>query len=458
MNREIFREYDIRGVVDRDLAPESVREIGRGIGTYVRRRYTGEVVVGRDVRLSSDSLADEMFRGLRESGLDCVDIGMVPTPLLYYAVTRGGEDSFAAGVMITGSHNPPEFNGFKICHGTTPIFGPDIQEIRVLVEKGDFDSGAGKIRKLDVRSDYIDEIVRGIRLSRPVRLVVDSGNGTAGPIAIPIFRRLGCEVVSLFEEPDGRFPNHHPDPTVPKYIQALIRTVQETKSEFGIGYDGDSDRIGAVDENGNILFGDTLTGIFALSVLAGRPGATIVFDVKCSKGLVEAIEAAGGKPLMWKTGHSHLKRKMRQERGPFAGEMSGHVFFADRYYGYDDAIYASCRLAEIVSARGLPLSAIAAEIPRYFSTPEIRIDCPDEEKFEVVERMKERFRRTNEVADIDGARIEFGDGWGLIRASNTQPVLVLRFEAKDEGALARIRLLVGRALEEHVKVPGEVFA
>jgi phosphomannomutase/phosphoglucomutase len=458
MNPEIFREYDIRGVVDRDLAPESVRMVARGIGTYVRRRYTGEVVVGRDVRLSSDSLAAEIFRGLRESGLDSVDIGMVPTPLLYYAVTRGGEDSFAAGVMITGSHNPPEFNGFKICHGTTPIFGPDIQEIRALVEKGDFESGEGKIRKLDVRSDYIDEIVRGIRLARPVRLVIDSGNGTAGPIAVPIFRRLGCEVISLFEEPDGRFPNHHPDPTVPKYIQTLIRTVRETKSEFGIGYDGDSDRIGAVDENGNILFGDTLTGIFARSVLAVRPGATIVFDVKCSKGLVEAIEAAGGKPLMWKTGHSHLKRKMRQERGPFAGEMSGHVFFADRYYGYDDAIYASCRLAEIVSARGLPLSAIAAEIPRYFSTPEIRIDCPDAEKFEVVERMKERFRRTNEVVDIDGARIEFGDGWGLIRASNTQPVLVLRFEAKSEEALARIRSVVGRALEEYMKVPGEVFA
>lgn len=457
MNPEIFREYDIRGVVERDLSRENVRRIARGIGTWVKRRYAGEVVVGRDVRLSSDSLAAEILGGLAETGLDAVDIGMVPTPLLYYAVTRGGEDSFAAGIMITGSHNPPEFNGFKICHGTTPIFGPDIQEIRGLVEKADFESGSGKCRSMDVRADYIDEIVRSIRLARPVKLVVDSGNGTGGPIAVPIFRRLGCEVISLFEEPDGRFPNHHPDPTVPKYIQTLVRTVRESKSEFGIGYDGDSDRIGAVDENGEILFGDTLTGIFARSVLAGNPGATIVFDVKCSKGLVEAIEAAGGRPLMWKTGHSHLKRKMRQEHGPFAGEMSGHVFFADRYYGYDDAIYASCRLAEIVSRRDLPLSGIAAEIPRYFSTPEMRIDCSDALKFEVVGKMLARFRATNDVIDIDGARIDFGDGWGLIRASNTQPVLVLRFEAKSEEALRRIRRTIGGALREYVTVPDEVL-
>jgi phosphomannomutase/phosphoglucomutase len=458
MNPEIFREYDIRGVVERDLSPENVRRIARGIGTWVKRRYAGEVVVGRDVRLSSDSLAASILAGLNECGLDCVDIGMVPTPLLYYAVTRGGEDSFAAGLMITGSHNPPEFNGFKLCHGITPIFGPDIQEIRGLVERGDFDSGSGKVRRMDVRSDYVDEIVRGIRLERPVRVVVDSGNGTAGPIAIPVFRRLGCEVVSLFEDPDGRFPNHHPDPTVPRYIQALIRTVRERGFEMGIGYDGDADRIGAVDENGDILYGDTLTGIFARSVLRGNPGATIVFDVKCSKGMIEAIQAAGGRPLMWRTGHSHLKRKMKEEDGPFAGEMSGHVFFADRYYGYDDAIYASCRLAEIVSREGRPLSSIAADIPRYVSTPEIRIDCPDAVKFEVVGRMQERFRATHEVVDIDGARIDFGDGWGLIRASNTQPVLVLRFEARSADALGRIRKTIGDALGEHVSVPDEVYA
>jgi phosphomannomutase/phosphoglucomutase len=458
MNPEIFREYDIRGVVERDLPPEHVRRIARGIGTYVKRRYEGEVVVGRDVRLSSESLSEQIIEGLNSCGLDCVDIGMVPTPLLYYAATRGGEDSFAAGLMITGSHNPPEFNGFKICHGTTPIFGPDIQEIRALVEKGDFEKGSGSVRRMDVREDYIEEIVRGIRIPRKVRLVVDSGNGTGGPIAVPIFRKLGCEVISLFEEPDGRFPNHHPDPTVPKYIQTLIRTVRESGSELGVGYDGDADRIGAVDEKGEILFGDTLTGIFARSVLRTNPGATIVFDVKCSKGLVEAIEAAGGRPLMWKTGHSHLKRKMKEERSPFAGEMSGHVFFADRYYGYDDAIYASCRLVEIVANEGRPLSAIAAEIPRYFSTPEIRIDCPDAVKFQVVEKVRGRFRATHEVIDIDGARIDFGDGWGLLRASNTQPVLVLRFEAKSADTLARIRRTVGEALREHVSVPDEVFA
>ncbi|MFH1680942.1 MAG: phosphomannomutase/phosphoglucomutase [Candidatus Eisenbacteria bacterium] len=458
MNPEIFREYDIRGVVEKDLTPENVGRIARGIGSYVKRRYEGEVAVGRDVRLSSDSLSEAMIEGLASCGLGCVDIGMVPTPLLYYAVTRGGEDSFAAGIMITGSHNPPEFNGFKICHGTTPIFGPDIQEIRAIVEKGEFESGRGAVRRMDVGGDYIDEIVGGIRIPRKVRLVVDSGNGTGGPFAVPIFQRLGCEVISLFEEPDGRFPNHHPDPTVPKYIETLVRTVRESGSELGVGYDGDSDRIGAVDEKGNILFGDTLTGIFARSVLARIPGATIVFDVKCSKGLVEAIEAAGGKPLMWKTGHSHLKRKMKEERSPFAGEMSGHVFFADRYYGYDDAIYASCRLVEIVADEGRPLSAIAADIPRYSSTPEIRIDCPDAKKFTVVVRMKERFGATNDVIDIDGARIDFGDGWGLIRASNTQPVLVLRFEAEDDAALSRIRRILGEALREHVPVPDEVFA
>ncbi|MFH1277441.1 MAG: phosphomannomutase/phosphoglucomutase [Candidatus Eisenbacteria bacterium] len=457
MNPDIFREYDIRGVVERDLTPETARLLGRGIGTYVKRRWKGEVVVGRDVRLSSDRLAEAIFAGLNEAGLHAVDLGMVPTPLLYYAVTRGGEDSFAAGIMITGSHNPPEFNGFKVCHGTLPVFGPDIQEIRKLIETGDFESGGGSVRSLDVRHDYIEKIVGSVRVARGVRVAVDCGNGTAGPTAVPIFRRLGCDVIPLFAEPDGRFPNHHPDPTVPEYIEALIREVKEKKCEFGIGYDGDSDRIGAVDEKGDILFGDTLTGIFALSILKEKKGAKIVFDVKCSQGLVEAITAAGGVPVMWKTGHSHLKKKLKEEGAPFAGEMSGHVFFADRYYGYDDAIYASCRLAEIAGGEDRPLSAIAADIPRYHSTPEIRIDCPDSKKFGVVKAMQEKFRATHDVIDIDGARVDFGDGWGLIRASNTQPVLVLRFEAKTEEALGRIRAAFGEALGGHIPVPAEVL-
>lgn len=457
MNPDIFREYDIRGVVDRDLDPETVRLLGRGIGTYVKRRWKGEVVVGRDVRLSSDRLAEAIFAGLNDAGLDAVDAGMVPTPLLYYAVTRGGEDSFAGGIMITGSHNPPEFNGFKVCHGTLPVFGPDIQEIRELIGKKDFESGSGSVRTMDVRNDYIEEIAGSVRIDRPLRVAVDCGNGTAGPTAIPIFRQIGCDVIPLFEEPDGRFPNHHPDPTVPEYIEALIGEVKEKGCAFGIGYDGDSDRIGAVDEKGDILFGDTLTGIFALSILKKKKGAKIVFDVKCSQGLVEAIESAGGVPVMWKTGHSHLKRKLKEEGAPFAGEMSGHVFFADRYYGYDDAIYASCRLAEIVGSGDRPLSAIAADIPRYPSTPEIRIDCPDAKKFGVVEAMTRTFRAAHDVIDIDGARVNFGDGWGLIRASNTQPVLVLRFEAKTEEALARIRGAFGEALGAHIAVPPEVL-
>lgn len=455
MNPEIFREYDIRGIVDRDLTPEGVEMLGRGIGTYIVRRFKGEVVVGHDVRLSSDGFAAALMRGLCSTGLSCVMIGMVPTPVLYYAVTRGGEDSFAAGVMITGSHNPPEFNGFKVCHGTVPIFGAEIQEIRKLIEKEDFEKGTGTIRKMEVIGDYIDEIAAGIKLKRPVKVVVDCGNGVAGPVAIPLLRRIGCEVKPLFDAPDGTFPNHHPDPTVVKYIQKLIGEVKSGDFELGIGYDGDADRIGAIDENGEILFGDTLTGIFAKSILAKKAGK-IIFDVKCSKGLVEAIEESGGTPLMWKTGHSHLKNKLKEEGAPFAGEMSGHIFFADRYYGYDDAIYASCRLVEILSNGDRSLSEVAADIPRYHSTPEIRIDCPDSIKFDVVKKMTEKFKATHDVIDIDGARINFDDGWGLIRSSNTQPVLVLRFEGKTPAALAAIRKEIGDALREHVEIPAEV--
>ncbi len=365
MNPDIFREYDIRGIVDRDLTPDLVETLGRGIGTYIGRRYKGEVVVGHDVRLSSDDYAAALMRGLNRSGLSCVLLGMVPTPVLYYAVTRGGDDSFAAGIMITGSHNPPEFNGFKICHGLVPIFGGEIGKIRDLIEREDFDEGSGSIREMNVIGDYIDEIAAGIRLERPVRVVVDCGNGVAGPVAVPLLEKIGCEVTGLFTEPNGRFPNHHPDPTVVKYIEKLIGTMKEGDYDAGIGYDGDADRIGAVDEKGNILFGDTLTGIFARSILAKRPGK-IIFDVKCSQGLVEAIGDAGGTPVMWKTGHSHLKNKLREEGAPFAGEMSGHVFFADRYYGYDDAIYASCRLAEILAAGSGSLSEEARAIPRFF--------------------------------------------------------------------------------------------
>ncbi len=456
MNPEIFREYDIRGVVDKDLTLDGVETIGRGIGTYLKERYKGEVMVGRDVRLSSDDFAAALMRGLNSCGFDCVDLGMVPTPLLYYGVTRGGIDSFAGGVMITGSHNPPEFNGFKICHGPVPIFGAEIGKIRDIISSGKFAAGEGSVRTMDIIPEYIDEVASGIKLERPVKVVVDCGNGVAGPVAIPLLEKIGCEVEPLFQEPDGNFPNHHPDPTVVKYIQALISKVKEGDAEFGIGYDGDADRIGAVDENGDILFGDILTGVFAQSILSDKPG-TIIFDVKCSQGLVEAIESAGGKALMWKTGHSHLKNKLIEEKAPMAGEMSGHIFFADRYYGYDDAIYASCRLAEIMSRENRSLSAVASDIPRYHSTPEIRIDCPDAIKFDVVDKMAARFKETHDVVDIDGARILFDEGWGLIRSSNTQPVLVLRFEGKSEEALVSIRDEVVAALREHVEVDDEAI-
>ncbi|NNE08024.1 MAG: phosphomannomutase/phosphoglucomutase [Gemmatimonadetes bacterium] len=456
MNRAIFREYDIRGIVDRDLTLEIVETLGRGIGTWLKRRYKGDMVVGRDVRHSSKPFADALMKGLNACGLDCVELGMVPTPLLYYAVNREGPDSYCGGIMITGSHNPPDFNGFKICHGAVPVFGPDIQEIYELIEKKDFESGTGTVRRMDVVSDYIEEVAGQIEIARPVKVVVDCGNGVAGPVAIPLLKKIGCDVRPLFEEPDGNFPNHHPDPTVVKYIQQLIHETKSSDAELGVGYDGDADRIGAIDENGDILFGDTLTGIFSKPILAENPGGKILFDVKCSQGLVEAIRAFGGTPVMWKTGHSHLKNKLKVEKAPMAGEMSGHVFFADRYYGYDDAIYASCRLLEIVSKEKRPLSAIASDIPKYFTTPEIRIDCPDDLKFAVVEKMLKRFQDEYEVNDIDGARIDFPNGWGLIRSSNTQPVLVLRFEgktAKDRDAIQRE--IVG-ALSEHIDIPAEL--
>ncbi|MDZ7374030.1 MAG: phosphomannomutase/phosphoglucomutase [candidate division KSB1 bacterium] len=435
VNPNIFRQYDVRGVAERDLTDEVVEQLGRAFGTFMRRKGYRTLTVGRDVRLSSPRLRDALVQGLAATGVEVIDVGVVPTPVLYFSIVHFRVDG---GVMITGSHNPIEYNGFKLCEGVASIYGDDIQELRRLIEKGDFESGRGEVRQDDALTPYLRLLGEKFHFPRRLKLVIDAGNGTAGEIASQLFRGYGHDVVCLYCEPDGRFPNHLPDPTIPEYVAELRRKVVELGADLGIGYDGDADRIGAIDEKGAIIFADRLLALFSKGVLARCPGAPIVFDVKCSQALPDFIAQHGGKPVMWKTGHSLLKAKMKELGAPFAGEMSGHMFFADDYFGFDDALYASLRLVEMVAGSGKKLSELVAEIPAFVSTPEIRVDCPDEDKFAVVDELIKHFRREYEVVDVDGARVLFGDGWGLVRASNTQPVLVLRFEAKTPERLREI--------------------
>jgi phosphomannomutase/phosphoglucomutase len=453
INPSIFREYDIRGVADRDLTDETARAIGRAFGTLLVRKGGKKVAVGRDARLSSTRLFTALTDGLRQTGLEAVEVGVCPTPLLYYALHRLPVDG---GVMITGSHNPKEYNGFKLCLGTETLHGPAVQEIHAMIRSGDFVTrSAGGISKSEIIPPYIEELKQRFSAvpAGGLKVVLDSGNGTAGPVAPAVLRGMGCEVIELFSEPDGRFPNHHPDPTLPENLTHLIAEVRNRKADVGIGYDGDSDRIGAVDEKGEVLFGDRLTLLFARAVLEERPGATIISEVKATHLLYQDVEKRGGKGVMWKAGHSLIKAKMRELKAELGGEMSGHIFFADRYYGYDDAIYASCRLVEILAKARRPLSALLSDLPETFATPEIRVDCPDDRKFSVVERLKQRLSKPGsglnikELIDVDGVRLVFEDGWALIRASNTQPALVLRFEADTPERLNEIR----RVTEGHVQ-------
>ncbi len=431
-----------------------MRALGSAIAsTFIREGIT-RAVVGRDVRISGGEYFKALTEGLMGAGIAVVDIGVVPTPVFYFAAKIWG---FPGGVMITASHNPAEYNGFKILRGESTIYGDEIMELHSIIAAGNLP--AGKTASLSTRDpvkEYVDYIVGNIHLERPVRFAADGGNGTAGISAPAIFRGLGCEPVELFMEPDGRFPNHHPDPTVEKNLVDLKKAVIGGGLELGIGFDGDSDRIGVIDDKGEVLWGDTLLAIYARDILKDIPGATVIYEVKCSQGLEEDILRHGGRPVMWKTGHSLIKKKMREEKALLAGEMSGHQFFADRYFGFDDAIYAACRLLELVSKSDLPLSAITADLPRYWSTPEIRIACDDEIKFEVVKKIGEHFGKTNEVVDVDGARVKFEDGWGLVRASNTQPVLVLRFEASSSGSLDRIRKTFMDVLGEYIDISGVV--
>ena len=435
----IFREYDIRGIVGDDLTVAVVRAVGRAYVSRLRELtglYVPRVTVGHDNRPSSPELARAMCAGLNESGADVILIDTVPTPTLYWADREFGTDG---GIQITGSHNPPEYNGIKMVVGGGSLYGDAIQDLRLRIEADQYLDGAGTTERREILDRYVEAVSAAVDMPAPIKVVLDCGNGTGSVVACEALEAAGIEVIPLYCESDGSFPNHHPDPTVDKNLVDLISLVKETGAALGIGLDGDADRIGAVDENGTIVRGDHLLLLYALDILESHPGAEVVFDVKCSQALPEMIEAAGGVPVMWKTGHSLIKERMKAGGSPVAGEMSGHICLADRWIGVDDAIYDAARLAELVANSGEPLSSLAAAIPSYPSTPEIRVDCPEEEKFGIVARTVDHYRESYDVIDIDGARVLFEDGWALIRASNTQPVIVCRFEADTPEALRRIR-------------------
>jgi phosphomannomutase / phosphoglucomutase len=437
----IFREYDIRGVVTEDLAGDVPLWIGAAFASELRDRHGGRegltVVVGHDNRPSSPILAGKVVEGLRGAGVDVTFVATVPTPLLYWAVRHFAADG---GIQITGSHNPPEYNGFKMVAGGKSFYGEAIQALKARIVARSFARGDGRLVERDVLAPYLDDVVGRFRLPRPVKVVVDCGNGSASLVAVELLERVGAHVVPLYCESDGTFPNHHPDPTVDEYIQDLIELVRAEGAEAGIGFDGDADRIGVVDENGTIVRGDILLLLFALDVIDRTgPGQKVIFDVKSSQLLPEVLAARGAEPIMWKTGHSLIKEKMKEVGAPVAGELSGHICFADDYYGFDDALYAACRLVDLLARSDRPLSALTGAFPRYVSTPEIRVEVPEERKFGIVERAVEAFSRDHEVIAVDGARVLFEGGWGLLRASNTQPVLVLRYEARTDEQLEAIR-------------------
>ena len=444
MNPHIFREYDIRGKFPGELGHETACLLGRALGTYFREKGARTISLGRDCRLSSPTLAQALGQGLASTGTKVMDLGIVPTPLLYFSLHHLQVDG---GVQVTGSHNPPEYNGFKICLGKSTIYGVQIQELRKIAEAGVFAEGPGEVVRKEIVDPYVEEVSARL-LAGPVprKVVVDGGNGVGGLVAPRLYRTMGIEVEELFCEPDGRFPNHHPDPTVPENLDSLIQRVAESGADLGIAFDGDADRIGVVERDGRIIWGDQLMILFSREILKKHPGARIIGEVKCSQTLYDDIEKHGGRPIMWKAGHSLIKSKMKEEGALLAGEMSGHIFFADRYFGFDDAIYAGGRLLEILTSQNKSVKDRLADVPVLVSTPEIRLDCGDEKKFSVVSRLVEAFKKDYPVIDVDGARVLFDGGWGLIRASNTQPVLVLRFEASDEKRLREIRELFMKKL------------
>lgn len=457
----LFREYDLRGIVGQELTEPVAEQVGRAYCTYVKHKGVKTISVGRDGRLSSPGLFKALVKGLLDGGMDVVDVGVCPSPLVYFSLFNLPVDG---GIMITGSHNAAEYNGFKICVEKEAIHGESIQELRRIVEKGDYVSGLGRLSEHPIVPDYLAYIKKsfaGVDAAR-LHVVIDCGNGAASLVAKQALELLGCRVTGLYCDLDGRFPNHHPDPTVLENLQDLMQAVKAQAADVGIGYDGDADRIGAIDENGEVLWGDRLMVVYARDILEAQPGSTFISEVKASQCLYDDIAKRGGKPIMWKTGHSLIKSKMKSENAVLAGEMSGHMFFADRYFGYDDAIYASCRLVEILAKTGRRLSSLVADLPKTSVTPELRADMPDQVKFDVVREVHKRFQGylssrqplgkaklvLRDLVTIDGVRAIFNDGWGLIRASNTQPALVLRFEATSPERLAEIRAAVEEDLAE----------
>ncbi len=435
--QEIFKAYDIRGIVDKTLTVDAVRAIGHALGSEAVARGQKAIAVGRDGRLSGPTLAGALSDGIRAAGIDVVDIGCVPTPLTYFAAYHLGTDSC---VSVTGSHNPPDYNGLKMVLGGHTLYGPQILDLRRRIAESDLVHGAGTLRNADVIDAYLDRVTGDIKLARPMKIAIDCGNGVAGGVAPALFRRLGCELVELFCEVDGHFPNHHPDPSKPENLEDLIRALRDTDAEIGLAFDGDGDRLGVVTKDGEIIFADRQLMLFAADVLARVPGGEIIYDVKCTRNLADWVRQHGGKPTMWNTGHALVKAKLKETGAPLAGEMSGHMFFKERWYGFDDGLYAGARLLEILSRHTDP-GAVLKALPNAVSTPELNIKMNEGEPFELVRRLQEqaRFDGADELITIDGVRVEYTDGFGLARPSNTTPVVVLRFEATNAVALERIQ-------------------
>ncbi len=446
IEKTMFREYDIRGIVGKDLTADVVELLGKAIGTYMQDK---SIVVGFDNRPSSRPFRDALVKGLLSTGMNVVDIGLCITPVLYFALRHL---KISAGVMITGSHNPGEYNGFKIVSNFHSVYGREIQKLYELMVKGNFDQGVGTVKEASITENYLNYIKNHIKLGKKMKIVLDCGNGTAGILAPKLLGKLGCEVTELYCESDGTFPNHHPDPAKPELYSRLAEAVKKEKADLGIAFDGDGDRIGVFDENGNVIFGDDLLILFSREVLERHPGAKICVEVKCSQAVVEDIKAHGGVVVMSPTGHSLIEELMRKENALLTGEMSGHMFFADEYFGYDDAIYASARLLRILSNTDKTIRQILDTAPKYFSTPVIRVHCPDDVKFDIIKKLVKFFKSRYEVIDIDGARVLFKDGWGLVRASNTQPDLTLRFEARTEKGLKEIENLFRKELSKYPEV------
>ncbi len=452
MNPQIFREYDVRGLVDKDLTDDVVNKLGQGLATMVKRAGGDTVVVGRDARLSSPRFREAFVKGVIATGVHVVDVGVVPTPIVYYAANTLGVDGLA---MITGSHNPPEYNGFKMGVGKTTFYGETIQQLRQMIEKGDLATSPrlGTVREFDAITPYLHFVKQTVKCNRKgFKVVVDAGNGVGGIVAVPLLKAMGYDVVELFCEPDGRFPNHHADPTVAKNLEHLIAAVKKHGAECGVAYDGDADRIGVVDDKGEIIWGDKLMILLSRHVLKEQPGAAIVGEVKCSFTLYDDVAKHGGKPIMWKTGHSLIKAKMKEEHAALAGEMSGHIFYKHRFYGFDDAPYTTARLLEILTHEPKRLNALLADVPVTYASPELRFDTIEEKKFALVKHCTELLRAKGlKLIEVDGVRATWPDGWGLIRASNTTPILVVRYEATSKERLAEIQKLIDGTIEQAKK-------